>query len=109
MRVNRNAEALAVLDRAILGAPHAAKLHVTRGNALMSLQRIEGALASFDRALGVEPGNADAHCGRTIALIVLGRRHEALEAYDRAVALDPNAPQLAHLSREDLVQGLAER
>jgi cytochrome c-type biogenesis protein CcmH/NrfG len=46
---------------------------VSRGNALMTLRRIEDALASFDHALAIEPANSDAHRCRADALAELKR------------------------------------
>ncbi|HEY4265881.1 MAG TPA: tetratricopeptide repeat-containing glycosyltransferase family protein [Micropepsaceae bacterium] len=89
-RLDRNAEALASLDRAILLKPDDADAHGHRGNVLQELGRFADALECYDRAIALSPLSPILHHNRGIARHSLGQYEEALAAQDRAIALKPD-------------------
>jgi len=88
--LDRPAEALASLDRALILKPDFAAAHYNRGNALFALDRYDEALRSFDRTLALDPTHVDAHYNRGNTLRELRRHGEALASYRHALALAPD-------------------
>jgi len=86
--LERNAEALYELDRAVAIGSDNALTHSYRANALLALDRPEDALASFERVAGLAPDAYHAAIGRAHTLKALGRHAEAVDAYERAIELD---------------------
>jgi predicted O-linked N-acetylglucosamine transferase (SPINDLY family) len=62
---------------------------MSRGIALIELERRDEALASFDRVLAIEPANAHALNNRGFVLNALDRRDEALASYEQVLRIDP--------------------
>jgi tetratricopeptide (TPR) repeat protein len=87
-RVDRHADALKSLDRAI--ALGAADAHGSRADTLVALGRLAEAVDSFDRALARDPASVADWCNRGATLIDLGRASEAAESFARALALAPD-------------------
>ena len=79
-----------LLRRAIgLNGSNAA-VHVTLGNGLRDLGRLDEALASFDTAITLTPDYARGWYNRGNALLNLRRPDEAVQAYARAFTLSPD-------------------
>jgi tetratricopeptide (TPR) repeat protein len=83
-------EAERLSRRAVTINPRSAPAHLTRGNILQSLGRLEEALAAYDQALALMPALAEAHSNRGAVLKKLARLDQALTAYDQALALRPD-------------------
>ena len=86
----QNAEALALLDRAVLVDPLSADALTNRGIVLMALVRNESAVASFDRAIAVDGHHIEAHFRRSVVLRALGRLDDALASIERTLELAPD-------------------
>ena len=67
-----------------------AAVHVTLGNGLRDLRRLDEALASYDTAVALEPAYARAWYNRGNALLEMGSPEAAAESYDKAIALSPD-------------------
>jgi tetratricopeptide (TPR) repeat protein len=62
---------------------------VSKGNALIKLDKYDEAIKAFDEALDVAPMSATAWSGKGSALQKLGKDDEAIKAFDKALNLDP--------------------
>ncbi len=65
------------------------KAYMSRGAALLRLERPGDARADFDRALDLEPDNSRTHHLRGLSHAQRGRDDQALADFDRAIELDP--------------------
>ncbi|CAB3643694.1 Photosystem I assembly protein Ycf3 [Paraburkholderia sediminicola] len=90
VRLGRNDEALAVLDRALRLEPRLAPALVALGNVKLALQQYLEALSAYDAALAVSSALPEAWSNRGNVLRALNRPADALISYDRALALTPN-------------------
>ncbi|MEJ1964393.1 MAG: tetratricopeptide repeat protein [Gammaproteobacteria bacterium] len=81
---------LGLVEKAIAQRPGEAMAHLSKGNALLSLERPQAALEAYDLALGLQPQSAVIHNNRGNALLALERADEAQASFDRALQLDPN-------------------
>ena len=89
----RNAEALALIGKALEIRPDAPEMLSNYGNVLKSQGRFAEALASYDRALAVKPDYVAAIAKRGQVLRDLGRLDEALAATDKALTFHPGHPE----------------
>ena len=85
--LNRDADALAALDKALALAPDDLPALNGRGIVLLKLDRAEEAVAAFERVLQRDPRFISAGANRGNALAQLGRFDEALAQYDAVLAL----------------------
>jgi tetratricopeptide (TPR) repeat protein len=104
--LNRDQEALAILDKATALMPGSVEANSNRGNVLMKLNRPDEALTAFDAALALAPGFPVALANRGNALAAIGRFEEALAQYDAMIAIVP-AHAEAHLNRGSALMGLS--
>lgn len=65
------------------------KAYVSRGAALLRLERPADARADFDRALALEPDNSRTHHLRGLSYAQQGQDDSALADFNRAIELDP--------------------
>ncbi len=88
--LDREAEALVDLDKAVTLAPEDSRALAYRGAACLWLDRSTEALADLDRAIELDPGYewAIAHRGETYRR--MGRFEQALADLDRAIELAPH-------------------
>jgi len=75
--------------------PDLGQLHLSHGNTLREMGRLDAAIESYVRATKLAPGLDIAHYNLGTALEEQGRMASALESYDRAVALRPDAKAIA--------------
>jgi tetratricopeptide (TPR) repeat protein len=61
---------------------------LSKGQALLNMDKLEEALEQFDEALRLEPRNIEAWIKRGTALERLQRIDEAITSYDQAIAID---------------------
>ena len=100
---NRLDEALGRYRLAAEIADHRALPHVSIGEVLLRMRRVDEALAAFATALGRDPADESALEGRARALVEAGRRGEAADAFERLAEIqaahDRPADALATLRR----------
>ncbi len=89
-QLERPADAVAALDRALTCNPEFAEAHNNRAVALRALGRHGEALLSIDRALRIKPDYIDAKYNRGGLLIYFNRHQAALECYDQVLQQEPN-------------------
>jgi protein O-GlcNAc transferase len=89
-QLDRPADALAPLERAIGISGAAPDSYYKLGNALKDLDRPEEALARYRRALELDPRHARALVNTGVILESRDRKEEALDCYRRAVQADPS-------------------
>ncbi|MDD1752264.1 MAG: tetratricopeptide repeat protein [Methanotrichaceae archaeon] len=63
---------------------------ISKGFALVKLDKYNEAIKAFDEALDLNPNSATAWSGKGSALEKLGKDDEAIMAFDKALDLDPN-------------------
>lgn len=78
LRMERPADALALLERAVALDPTHVVARLNQGRALLALGRAVDAEAAFAAALRARPGFPEALLGRARALALAGRRDEAI-------------------------------
>jgi predicted O-linked N-acetylglucosamine transferase (SPINDLY family) len=81
---------LQLVEKAIAQRPDEAIAHLSRGNALLSLEQPQAALQAYERALDLQPLNAVGHNNRGNALLALERAEEALASFERALQINLN-------------------
>ena len=86
--MQRPAEALSSLERALAVEPANAELMLRRADILALVKRHAEAVTAYDAALARQPNDSDAWNRRGIALVEHGRKPEALESFERAIRLD---------------------
>jgi predicted O-linked N-acetylglucosamine transferase (SPINDLY family) len=89
-RLGRNADALALCERALARDPASAAAHNVRGAVLLGLGRHDEALDCFQRVVTLDPGGALGHANLATVLQRCGRVAEACEAFRRSLALGPD-------------------
>ncbi len=94
LRMERAAEAVALLDRAARDAPAHALAQLNRARALLLLDRPHDAVAAFDAALAARPGFPEAARGRARALLAAGRPGEAEAAVRDLLSTRPGDARL---------------
>lgn len=94
LKVQRNEEALAEVDRVIgLNGPNAALL-VNRSVPLERLGRLDEAVADLEQALALEPGRRDALVNRVTMLLQQVRVRDSVAAAQEALTLYPDDADL---------------
>jgi tetratricopeptide (TPR) repeat protein len=104
--LNRDQEALAILDKAVALMPGSIEAISNRGNVLTKLNRPAEALAAFDAALALAPSFPGARANRGNALAALGRFEEALAQYDAVLAVLPTHAE-TYLNRGSALMALS--
>lgn len=90
----KEADALALVDRALGAAPEDVALLTLRGELLLSRGDLGAAEAAFRQAIARDPSRARAHGGLGNVLELQGKDAEAVAAMDRALTIDWENPQL---------------
>lgn len=93
LALDKPAEALAEIGRALDMRSAYPEAHNAFGAALMKQGAYLEAIASFDRALALRPAYVDAHVNLGKALFEQGDWDAAAERYEKALALDPLCPE----------------
>ncbi len=96
---------LQLVEHAIAQRPGEAIAYISKGNALLALERPQLALEAFDRALQIQSLNAVGHNNRGNALLALERADEALTAFERALQINPGYAS-AHNNRGNALLAL---
>ncbi len=96
LKLGRNGEATALLDRATRTPGAGWRAWNARGVAADRDGRWDEADAAYERAQLLGRGRAEIPNNRGWSLMLRGRWSEALAAFDRAIALDPALPRLAN-------------
>lgn len=94
-RCHKDAEAEALLRKAISLKPSAPNIHAALGNLLVQQNRIDEATECFDTALSLDKNNYAAISGKVALLETLGKREEA---YDLLLKLEQIMPENTALS-----------
>jgi tetratricopeptide (TPR) repeat protein len=89
-QLKRSAEAMPLLEKALLLAPDDAEAWNNMGYALIDLRRYDEALPCLEESLRLKPGNALALYNQGNALQLLNRTAEAMRSYDAALAIAPD-------------------
>ena len=89
-QLGNHAEAIKLLDRAVVVNPGNALAFSNRGNVLQDLARYAEALKNYDQAIGLKPDYVEAFTNKGNALRLLGRAEEALACYQRSIELNPH-------------------
>jgi tetratricopeptide (TPR) repeat protein/peroxiredoxin len=93
MKLGRQADAKAALDRALALNAGYAEAHNTLGALLAQGGDLAGALTHFRAAIAQKPDYADALNNLGYAISQTGQREEAYALYQRALALQPDFPE----------------
>jgi tetratricopeptide (TPR) repeat protein len=109
LQTQRNAEALALITRAVAVNPASATALNNQGNALRVLGRYDEALVSYERALAADASYIEAIKNRGDVYQILGKHTEAIACYDQALsampqhaeALNNRGASLQHLKKID--------
>jgi tetratricopeptide (TPR) repeat protein len=87
--VNRHADVLTVIERALELDPLSVSLYHDLGRSLTFLGRFDAAQDAFDRISQINPGNPYAAHGAGLAAILSGQLVRAAAYSDRAIQIDP--------------------
>lgn len=96
LRLGRNGEATALLDRATRGPGASWSAWNARGVAADRQGRWDEADAAYATAAGLNPGLAQVPNNHGWSLMLRGRWADALASFERAAAINPNLPRLAN-------------
>jgi Flp pilus assembly protein TadD len=96
LRLGRNAEATALLDRATRAAGAGWRSWNARGVAADRQRRWDEADAAYARAADLGPARAEVPNNLGWSLMLRGRWAEALAQFERAAAINPKLPRLAN-------------
>jgi protein O-GlcNAc transferase len=86
-QLDRNAEALDLLDRAIVHETDAPELHAVRARVLTALGSADNAVAAWQKALSLHPDDAAGHAALGVLLSRQGKNDQAIAAFRAAVKL----------------------
>lgn len=104
-RRGRNAEAVALLKRALELDPRDVAAHNSCGEAYRALGQLKSAEACFRQALQLSPSLSEAHLNLGLTLWAAGQRAEAATCFRNAIVLRPDSPKahfyLGRLELED--------
>ncbi len=89
VQLNRNEEALKLLEYALRLNERSANLWAKLGQVQRKLGQLDASLGSFDRALALEPTYTWAWYGKGLTLSAMKRHEEALDCFQQAVQIDP--------------------
>jgi len=92
-QLNRDEEALAAFDKALVLHENEARWWIGRSLSCEKLKRYEEALANAERAIALDGSNGYGWKLKGYALMDLGRNTEALAAFERALELIPTDSQ----------------
>lgn len=112
LRLERTAEATALLDRATRAPGAGWRAWNARGAAADEQGRWDEADAAYARAAELEPGRAEIANNQGWSLMLRGRWAEALAGFERAASIDPKLPRLANnleLARASVAADLPPR
>jgi len=99
-RESRDAEAEALLSRAVALKPSDVVARVNLGSVLLFLRKPLEAESQFRAALEYDPESAQAHLGAAMSSLQLGRRAEALAQVKEALRIQPGYPEALALARQ---------
>jgi len=102
IRMNRPAQAIPILRKAVAAAPNSAQPHYNLGLALRESGAKEEALTEFSEAIRLRPDYFEAHAGIALTLKESGRLSAALEEFQEAMRLQPKNPA-AHIGLADVL------
>lgn len=97
------AEATALLERAVARAPDRSEPLVALGNMALARGRADEALARYNAAIAARPRDPNARTGAALALLALRRVDEARVELETALAIDPDHAA-AHLNLAQLLE-----
>ncbi len=104
LQTDRSAEALPLCDEGIeIDGDHTALFHMTKGAALVELDKHQEALDALNGAIATYPGNFRLRHLRALAFQEMGRNEDALRAFQENVVRFP-MQQEAHMSLAVLAQ-----
>ena len=112
LRLGRNGEATALLDRATRGSGAGWSAWNARGVAADRQGRWDEADAAYAKAAALEPGQAQVPNNHGWSLMLRGRWADALASFERAAAIDPQVLRLANnleLARAAIASDLPPR
>ncbi|AWB07371.1 N-acetylglucosaminyltransferase (plasmid) [Azospirillum humicireducens] len=104
-QLNKNEQAIVLIDKAVQLAPEVADYHANRGIVLQRLGRLDAAEAAQRQALDCSPGHVGAHFNLGLVLAAQERLREAASHYAEAARLSPRLAD-AHLNLGAALQGL---
>jgi tetratricopeptide (TPR) repeat protein len=84
------AQALELLQRAQVEAPHDPTVPAEMGKVLLQERQVDPALIEFGEALALDPNNAEYYTDRGVALYMSGLTERARADFERALEIDPN-------------------
>ncbi|MEO7700715.1 MAG: tetratricopeptide repeat protein [Opitutus sp.] len=100
----RSADALGLIQKALLDAPKAYELHGELGAVLVDVGRIDESVKAYREAVALAPDDADLNFSLGSNLLVLGQREAAIFHLKRSLTLQPTYPKtlivLGHLALE---------
>jgi predicted TPR repeat methyltransferase len=89
-QMERNHEAVALIEKSLALVPDRADWHSNLGIALQSHGRLEEAIGAYERAIGLDSSHANAYSNLGVLLRATGKPIEAEAAYRAAIRLNPN-------------------
>lgn len=103
--MDRNADALAVLDAALLAGHGGSRIHGLRGIVLCEMERWDEAIDALTAAIERNPANVHWWYDRAVAFSYLRRFEEAIDDATRAIEIDP-AYAFSYVARGRSLAGL---
>eukprot|EP00435_Cladocopium_sp_Y103_P056096 s2317_g18.t2 len=95
----RYADALPLVDQALLLEPNRPELHLGRGQCLMQLDKLEEALTSFEAALRLDSQCISAQRNKALLLAKQQRWHDAILSFREALSVEPTQELRMELAR----------
>lgn len=95
----RYADALPLVDQALLLEPNRPELHLGRGQCLMQLDKLEEALTSFEAALRLDSQCISAQRNKALLLAKQRRWHDAILSFREALSVEPTQELRMELAR----------
>lgn len=92
VKLDRDREALAVLEHGVAHNPQSIPLLMEQGKLLARLNRHSEAVTAYSQVIALNPKNAEAWKNRGVSQAQVGHFVEALDDLDRAAALSPEDP-----------------